>query len=289
MRLCRVCQSGLKEGYSQCIHCLAWNQVETVTATPGATLTAPLSEYSAEPYQTIRSGPWDCCFSGEEGGLVPTGAVLLGGTAGAGKSTLSLQIANGIAASTGGTVLYLATEEKQQQVYRRAARLNLPHLAQIRTPVENLLSPLSYQEPIRAYFAEVKPKAIFLDSLIGLARHSPHLAVDVCKFLKDLAIEHSISVVIIDHMTKDIDFAGLQTLQHDVDTTMGLLERRDGTRWLRPFKNRFGPTDVECLFHMKASGLEFIPPPPKEEVQGENWEEESDIDWSQSVQGQGVA
>ena len=58
------------------------------------------------------------------GGIVPGGAVLIGGNPGAGKSTLLLQVMCQLAAKM--DALYVTGEESLQQVAMRALRLQLP-------------------------------------------------------------------------------------------------------------------------------------------------------------------
>src|SRR3954449_359381 len=85
------------------------------------------------------------------GGLVPGSVVLLGGSPGIGKSTLT-GMALGNLAGRGGKVLYVSGEESAAQVRLRAERLggdalSVPALAE--TSVEALLGTLKAERPAR--------------------------------------------------------------------------------------------------------------------------------------------
>ncbi|MEK7072275.1 MAG: ATPase domain-containing protein, partial [Patescibacteria group bacterium] len=87
------------------------------------------------------------------GGLVAGSLVLLGGDPGIGKSTLALQIAQGI-----GDTLYISGEESASQIKMRADRLksNLSGLKFI---------PQTSIEKIIATIANQKPKLAIIDSI----------------------------------------------------------------------------------------------------------------------------
>src|SRR5215217_8020475 len=83
------------------------------------------------------------------GGLVPGSVVLLGGSPGIGKSTLT-GMALGNLAEAGGKVLYVSGEESPAQVRLRAERLgdallSVPVLAE--TSVESVLAALEAERP----------------------------------------------------------------------------------------------------------------------------------------------
>src|SRR5215211_2731891 len=83
------------------------------------------------------------------GGLVPGSVVLLGGSPGIGKSTLT-GMALGNLATTSGKVLYVSGEESAAQVKLRAERLgdaalSVPVLAE--TSVESILTVLEAERP----------------------------------------------------------------------------------------------------------------------------------------------
>lgn len=77
----------------------------------------------------------------------------------------------------------------------------------------------------------------------------------MCKAFKDYAVLLKAPVIIIDHVTKDEDFAGLMQLQHAVDTTLILSLDENDTRYLTTIKNRFGPANISVILDMTERGL----------------------------------
>src|SRR3954449_5196613 len=110
----------------------------------------PLREVQAPKEDRLRTGiaELDRVLGG---GLVPGSVVLLGGSPGIGKSTLT-GMALGNLAGRGGKVLYVSGEESAAQVRLRAERLggdalSVPALAE--TSVEALLGTLKAERPAR--------------------------------------------------------------------------------------------------------------------------------------------
>src|SRR5258706_12554643 len=121
---CYRCNSKLSEGKSQCRACKAWNmqgvQINAGIngcATDGSIL---LEDVISADEDRIETGPWDKCFGtvvkddGEEGisGIVRGSVNLIGGTPGAGKSTLFLQLAESVIHKYAVDVLYISAEEQ---------------------------------------------------------------------------------------------------------------------------------------------------------------------------------
>jgi len=81
--------------------------------------------------------------------------------------------------------------------------------------------------------------------------------------LKEYSVELNSPSIVIDHITKQGDFAGLEALQHAVDCTM-MFEVYDNIRVLETQKNRSGPAFVQVHFEMTERGLVYVDPPKDE-------------------------
>ena len=197
------------------------------------------------PLTRIQSGPWDKCFGG---GIVTTSVTIIGGCPAAGKSTMALQLSNRIAEVTNREIIYVGTEESVQEIKSRAIRLQLTCMHLIR------IHPMGSSADLGSILTSRKPSAIILDSLPGLTS-DPEIAVELCKRFKDYAVELNAPVIIIDHVTKGDDFAGLMQLQHAVDTLLSLFPNENGMRELATVKNRFGPANISVKLGMAERGL----------------------------------
>jgi DNA repair protein RadA/Sms len=189
------------------------------------------------------------------GGLVPGSLVLLGGSPGIGKSTLT-NMALGNLAGAGHSTLYVSGEESAEQVRLRAERLGpgaleVPILAE--TDLDTVLDTL----------ASHAPRACVIDSVqtlrAGLLTGAPGAVGQVREVtgrIMELAKERSVAVVLVGHVTKDGALAGPRVLEHLVDCVLQFEgERERPYRELRALKNRFGSTNEAGLFEMRQGGL----------------------------------
>ena len=256
---CRRCEAPLRPGAKWCSRCKAWTlaQPRGKDKYPGMKL---LSEVEAGAgVRHIPTGPWDSCFGvsyeTKQAGIVQASINLVGGVPGAGKSTLSLQLANNLAGSLKKEVVYIAAEEDLLAVKERAKRLGLQHL--------NLIQGISalggMQTELGGLLLGVRPSGIILDSLPGLGLETPEMGVEYCSALKGYAVELQCPIIVIDHATKSDDLAGLLALQHAVDATLVMYVNPDQSRTLTPLKNRNGPCDVEVRLLMTEHGLIAAP------------------------------
>jgi DNA repair protein RadA/Sms len=193
------------------------------------------------------------------GGLVPGSLVLLGGSPGIGKSTLTNMVL-GHLQQAGRRTLYVSGEESAEQVRLRAERLGSgPDHAALRVPVlaENDL------ECILETLAAEAPEACVIDSVQTLrsaelsgAPGSVGQVREAAAQIMELAKARGIAVILVGHVTKDGALAGPRVLEHLVDCVLQFEgERERPYRELRALKNRFGSTNEAGLFEMRQGGL----------------------------------
>jgi len=195
------------------------------------------------------------------GGLVAGSVTLLAGEPGIGKSTLTLQLANGLAGG-GRSVLVVSGEESPQQVRLRAQRLGI-----LRPRV--YLASEHELEQVVAQLDAVAPDALVLDSIQTIA--SPDLpggagsVSQVAGCAARLIAEakaRDVPTVLVGHVTKEGSLAGPRALEHLVDTVITFEgDRHHALRLLRAVKHRFGPTDEVGVLEMTGSGLATVDDP----------------------------
>lgn len=249
-RECKRCGTRFPESRSQCPDCGAWCTDELFDETLDGTFT--LDEVPEEAFQRIQTGPWDIAFCKEDPGIVTTSVTLLGGAPGAGKSTMSIQLCDAIAGSTGKEVLYIGAEESKGEYANRAKRLKLKNTKLIR------LYPMGSNADVGLIIMARKPSAIVIDSLPGLTK-DPAVAKDICKTFCEYAKLLQSPVIIIDHVTKDGDLAGFMELQHDVDIVLTLFPNADTeVRTLTVVKNRYASANHSIFLEMTGEGLKHF-------------------------------
>ena len=259
MNNCYRCGEELKPNRLRCLSCGAFNvSGDGIEGAEGSDKSIALCDVVSAEHDRVATGPWDICFGGEGNnyGIVRTSVSLLGGSPGAGKSTLVLQIAN----QADGEVIYIAAEEALPEIKSRADRLNLEHQKNIR--MVSALSGASLNQVIES--RPTKPKMIIIDSLQGLVGEDDASQLEICKLSKVYAVRLSCPFLVISHVTKADVLAGRLTLQHAVDTTMTFFpvpemlgENGEPLRMLDVMKNRFGAARVKCFFEMTGNGLEY--------------------------------
>lgn len=195
------------------------------------------------------------------GGFVDSGVVLLGGEPGAGKSTLSLKLAETFA-KMGMQVLYASGEESTGQISLRAKRMGITD--------ENInLVHTSSLEEINGHIAEIKPGFFIVDSLQAVASSSLNGSLgslqqsrEAAHVLNQTAKSVGSRAVLVSQITKGGEFAGPEAIQHVVDVLMLLEGARDSPlKFLRTLKNRFGATDEVGLFQHTDEGLQEVTDP----------------------------
>lgn len=196
------------------------------------------------------------------GGLVPGSAVLLAGDPGIGKSTLLLQAAAGVAASTGRSAVYATGEESQEQIKLRAERLGVSQERLFVVSSGDVAS-------LSMLIDDLDPALLVIDSIqtawhsgvegapgtVGQVRQS---AAELC----NTARSSGVPVIMAGHVTKEGSIAGPKVLEHVVDVVLQM-EGGTGTplRLLRGAKNRHGATDELGVFEMTGAGLQAVSEP----------------------------
>jgi DNA repair protein RadA/Sms len=195
------------------------------------------------------------------GGIVPGAVVLLSGEPGVGKSTLLLEVA-AKSAKTGLKVLYVSGEESTGQIKLRADRTGALS--------DNLY--LASENDLATVLGQInhlKPDLLIVDSVqtiiageIDGAAGMPSQVREVAANLIRVAKETNLPIILVGHVTKDGSIAGPRALEHLVDVVCHFEgDRQTSLRFIRSFKNRFGPTDEVGCFEMTGDGITEVPDP----------------------------
>jgi DNA repair protein RadA/Sms len=267
IHVCSDCGHETPRWHGQCPGCGAWNTlVEEAVARPvagarrgggTAKAAAPVALGSVEAQDLARLstgiGELDRVLGG---GVVPGSLVLIGGSPGIGKSTLTTMALANLAAA-GRRTLYVSAEESAAQIKLRAERLPSAHALGIPTIAETDLA------TVLATLEHERPEVCVIDSVQTL--HSGGLSGapgsvgqvrEVAGEIMRVAKRHGIAVLLVGHVTKEGALAGPRVLEHLVDCVLQFEGERERTyRTLRALKNRFGSTSEAGVFEMRQDGL----------------------------------
>ena len=262
--VCTECGVSSYKWQGQCSHCGKWNCiVEEIknSSLPSNVISTKKREPTTlqkKKYETTRTSTGikelDRVLGG---GLVLGSYILLGGAPGIGKSTLLLQMAEGLA-QQGLRVFYVSAEESLEQTSLRADRLNLKNNICIfnETSIENIFH----------HSEKIKPHVLIIDSIqtirlseIPSSSGTVSQVRECAGQLMNFAKNTNTSVFVIGHITKEGQLAGPRLLEHMVDTVLSF----DGDphyqfRLLRALKNRFGPVNEIGVFQMSSQGLQEV-------------------------------
>jgi DNA repair protein RadA/Sms len=229
----------------------------------------PLADVGSAPVSRMSSGigELDRVLGG---GLVPGSLVLLGGSPGIGKSTLTNMVL-GHLQQTGHRTLYVSGEESAEQVRLRAERLGPVHAGPIEVGASRAVNhalqvPVLAETDLDAVLDALcvhKPQVCVIDSVQTLraadlsgAPGSVGQVREVAARIMELAKAQSVAVILVGHVTKEGALAGPRVLEHLVDCVLQFEgERERPYRELRALKNRFGSTNEAGLFEMRSGGL----------------------------------
>jgi DNA repair protein RadA/Sms len=264
--VCSACGTESAKWHGQCPGCGAWNTLaEEARAAARANGARPngggravkpvrLAEVEATRHARLKTGigELDRILGG---GLVPGSLVLIGGSPGIGKSTLT-SMALGNLQGAGRRTLYVSGEESAAQIRLRAERLpgaalDVPVLSE--TDLETVLATLDAERPEVCVIDSVQ--TLHAADLTG-ASGSVGQVREVADRITRLAKARSIAVLLVGHVTKEGSLAGPRVLEHLVDCVLQFEGERERTyRTLRALKNRFGSTNDVGVFEMRQGGL----------------------------------
>ncbi|MBU4512889.1 DNA repair protein RadA, partial [Patescibacteria group bacterium] len=260
--ICSKCGAQFPKWLGQCSQCDAWGTISeqvSIDARIGHGKTKIRSNSAIDFNQINQEQSSRVKIKSEEvnrvlgGGIVPCSLILLGGQPGIGKSTLVLQMADGL---KNQSVFYVSGEESAQQLKIRFDRLKISANNWKFLGETNI-------EVIEAHLQEYKPNLVIIDSIqtmlfneIGSEAGSVNQVRACTARLRELAKKIKATILIVGHVTKEGTMAGPKTLEHLVDVVLYL--EGDTThhfRFLRAIKNRFGSTSEVGVFDMQPQGL----------------------------------
>ncbi|MBD3330063.1 DNA repair protein RadA [Candidatus Peregrinibacteria bacterium] len=200
-------------------------------------------------------------------GIVPGSLTLLTGEPGIGKSTLTLQIANRIAASK--KTLIISGEESVGQIAARAQRLKLNEKNLKAINEFNLESALESIRSEKAEFVIIDSIQVISSMDIQSSAGSINQIRYCTEQIMELAKTKNIPVILIGHVTKEGSLAGPRVLEHLVDTVVHFEgDRFQQFRMLRAAKNRFGSCSEVGIFEMTGEGLKEVKNPSEQFLEG---------------------
>src|SRR3954454_10234295 len=274
IHVCSACGHSSARWHGRCPGCDAWNtlveqrapapaQAGAVRGRRGAAGAATagrpvrLADVSsaAAPRLQTAIGELDRVLGG---GLVPGSLVLLGGSPGIGKSTLT-NMAMGNLAAAGRRTLYVSGEESAAQIRLRAERLIAATTGALDVPV---LAETDLDTILATLRAE-RPEVVVIDSVqtmhaadLSGAPGSVGQVRETAARIMQVAKADGIAVLLVGHVTKEGSLAGPRVLEHLVDCVLQFEGERERTyRTLRALKNRFGSTNEAGVFEMRDAGL----------------------------------
>ncbi len=267
--ICSQCGYESLRWMGKCPECSSWNSFDEVTLEPKN------KNYKGQSQQTERIFPVKLSTVDTDdshrivtgigefnrvlgGGIVKDSVTILTARPGAGKSTLLLEISNDIA-KKGYKVLYASGEESESQISNRANRI----LNEIPKDIW-ILSDTSMDNVLKS-IEDIDPDLIIIDSIQTFSLEefnsragSPIQSIECANALVEIAKNKNRprAVIMVGHMTKADEMAGLRTLEHLVDTVLYLEgESDEELRTLMATKNRFGRTGEVGLFSMRETGM----------------------------------
>lgn len=237
-------------------------------------------EIDKTPIKRIRTGikNLDDVFGGEPSGI-PIGFVIqFAGPPGTGKSTLLTQIVGGLLVDRS---LYITSEETAQRIAQRAERLNVPGKDRIS------ITETTDLDTAKRAIRETDAEFVIVDSLQGLRkaeepdeptreepegedgedrkprkarRHVKHTQLvvrDIANDLIEVARRGKRTMILVAHMNKENELAGLREIEHNVDI-VARFDKKQQMSTRRDFwftKNREADTAVRAIFEMTGQGL----------------------------------
>ena len=204
-------------------------------------------------------------------GMIPTTVLLLTGVPGSGKTTLSLQLADGIT-SKGNVCIYNSCEESLVQLRKTTRRLSLRH-GFIPSYFQDLKELQLHAEAAQVKFPD-KQLFLIIDSLQTVEWSDPDkktgrpyapetMRVRIAWEMANWAKRTKSIVILIGQVNKDGTFSGRQEIKHAIDAHMHLDYNRDRysenyrERQAEMEKNRFGNAGISYPFELTTKGVVF--------------------------------
>ena len=266
---CQNCGAQHSKWLGQCSSCKEWNTLVEEVIKKSSKVNLGLSsvqlkskaqlvneiDFEKDPRLLVEDKELNRVLGG---GIVPGSLVLIGGEPGIGKSTLLLQISLEIK----NKVLYITGEESQQQIRRRANRINNDSnqcYILNETNVETIISQIN----------TIKPELVIIDSIQTLQTDIIDSSPGSVSQIKESASQFlnyskktNLPIFLVGHITKDGGIAGPKILEHMVDVVLQFEgDRNNIHRILRAKKNRFGSTAEIGIYEMLNSGLRQVTNP----------------------------
>ena len=266
---CQNCGNHFPKWLGQCSSCKEWNTLVEEVIKKSSKVNLGLSsvqlkskaqlvneiDFEKDPRLLVEDKELNRVLGG---GIVPGSLVLIGGEPGIGKSTLLLQISLEIK----NKVLYITGEESQQQIRRRANRINNDSnqcYILNETNVETIISQIN----------TIKPELVIIDSIQTLQTDIIDSSPGSVSQIKESASQFlnyskktNLPIFLVGHITKDGGIAGPKILEHMVDVVLQFEgDRNNIYRILRAKKNRFGSTAEIGIYEMLNSGLRQVTNP----------------------------
>jgi len=224
----------------------------------------PISEIAEKTFVRDLTGlsPLDHVLGG---GLVEASVVLLAAPPGTGKTSLTLQMLEGL----GHRALYVTGEETEVQVAATARRVGVSSSNIFVFAECDLYNIFAHAQALRAKTIAIDSiQKMACDDVNGRAGSTTQLKECTARLVK-YAKQSKTALWLIGHVTSDGDIAGPKTIEHDVDVVLELdrgPKFEGNERILNCLsKNRFGPTGVKGHFELTPRG--FVP------VDADGWDE----------------
>jgi DNA repair protein RadA/Sms len=268
IHVCTACGHESPRWAGQCPGCGEWNTLVEEVRTPGppargrgarsngraVVKPVALREVAAAGRERLRTGIGEL-DNVLGGGIVPGSLVLIGGSPGIGKSTLTMMVLANLHAA-GRRTLYVSAEESAAQIRLRAERLraealDIPVIAE--TDLGSVVATVEHERPEVCVIDSVQTlHSMELSSASGSVGQVREVAGELMRVAKACQI----AVLLVGHVTKDGALAGPRVLEHLVDCVLSFEGERERTyRTVRAIKNRFGSTNEAGVFEMRDDGL----------------------------------
>ncbi len=268
--ICNNCGATSSAWAGRCSICGEWNSLEEqllIRKDRSSTRSSQSSALSTEAINYAvehREPRLNCDIADVDnilgGGIVPGSVILIAGQPGIGKSTLLLQIAQGLAKHI--AVLYVSGEESVHQVGVRAKRLGV-------TSDNIQLATSTCADDIAETINSSQFKVVIVDSiqtlqvnLLTAAAGTVSQISSSTSLIMAAAKITNTAVILAGHVTKEGSIAGPKVLEHVVDVVLQLEgDNYGGFKILRSSKNRYGSTTEASMFEMTDKGLQVVENP----------------------------